>query len=292
MFDHAQLRSFLILGQLRHFGQAARELLITQPALTRRIQQLESDVGVPLFHREGRRITLTAAGIAFLPKVQLLLADMEEARRSAQKAAGTLAGTITVGFDGAASYTLIPRLIQRTIRDWPGVAFKFVELSSSEQMREVAFHRLDIGFVRPLTHEADIVNQCMFSEPLALAVPAGHRLAAKRKLKIADLDDEAFVGYSEAGLYLRDLIAGMLDRAGAVPRVIQSMKRTHSILALVSTGMGVAIVPAGSASASFDNIVFKPLSLDERAEWHACRHVRPTNALTQPLIELLGDLSA
>lgn len=291
MLDHSQLRSFLVLAQIRHFGRAARELLVTQPALTRRIQQLESDVGAPLFRREGRTVTLTAAGSAFLPEVQQLLSHMEAALRSAQKAAGRLAGTISIGFDGAASYTLIPRLIDRTRKQWPAMQIRFVELSSVDQMRELEFHRLDIGLVRPIPYDADIIRRCIFSEALALAVPAGHPLAGKRRVEMADLHDEPFVSYSQSGLYLHTLIADILHRAGVAPHMVQSMKRTHSILSLVSTGMGVAIVPAGSASAAFDNILFKPLPVVERAEWHIARHARPTNELTSPLIEFLGDLS-
>ena len=289
MFDKAQLRSFATLAAVRHFGEAARRLLITQPALTRRIQHLEADVGAALFRREGRGVELTPAGHAFLPEVERLLAQMEAARRIAQKAAGKIAGEISIGFDGAASYTLIPRLIERTRAAWPDVALRFVELSSIDQMREVAFHRLDLGLVRPLGPHDDLVTTAIFSEPLALAMPVGHRLADGRPLVLDDLDGEAFVAYSEAGLYLRGLIGALLDRAGVVPRVVQSMSRTHSILALVSTGMGVAIVPAGAAQAAFGNIRFVALPVADHAEWHGARHIRPASDLAQPLIDLMRD---
>jgi DNA-binding transcriptional LysR family regulator len=290
MFDQSQLRSFAVLARLRHFGRAAEQLCITQPALTRRIQLLEADIGVELFWRTGRGVELSAAGIAFLPEADGLLAQMEAARRVAQKAAGTLSGRVTIGFDGAASYTLIPRLIERTAAALPQLAIDFVEASSLDQMSDVHFHRLDIGFVRPLPHHLDLVTQNAFAEPLALAVPVGHRLAGRRRLTLGELEGEPFVAYSERGLYLRDLIGDVLRQAGVRPRVVQSMSRTHSILALVSTGLGIAIVPAGSAAAAFDNILFKRLPIEARAEWHAARHVRPTNDLVLPLCALLQDL--
>lgn len=288
MFDHAQLKSFATLARVRHFGRAAHELFITQPALSRRIQQLEADVGGTLFQRDDRRVELTPAGHAFVPEVERLLEQMEVARQAVRKASGALAGSISVGFDGAATYALIPKLVDKTRSLWPDVSIRFTELNSREQMREVAFHRLDVGLVRPLPHEDELSMSCVFGEPLALVMPAGHRLSGKRRPTIRDLDGEAFVAYSQDGLYLRDLIAGLFDDTGVTPHIIQSMSRTHSILALVSTGMGVAIVPAGSANAAFDNLLFKPLAIPQRAEWHAIRHRRPMNDLARPLIELMG----
>lgn len=287
MLDQSQLRSFAVLARLRHFGRAAQQLHITQPALTRRIQMLEADLGVALFRREGRSVDLTPAGAAFLPEVEAILARMEGARRAAQKAAGTLAGTVSIGFDGAASYTLIPHLVDRTAAAWPQVTLDFIEMSSVDQMQEIHFHRLDLGFVRPLPSTLDIVLESVFAEPLALAVPLGHRLAGRRRIAVADLDGEPFVAYSERGLYLRDLIDAELKAAGVRPRVVQRMSRTHSILALVSTGMGVAIVPAGSSAATFDNILFKRLPIAARAEWHGARHVRPSSDLVGPLLDLM-----
>lgn len=292
MLDQAQLHSFAILARLRHFGRAAQQLFITQPALTRRIQMLEADVGVALFRREGRTVALTPAGLAFLPEVEAILAGMEGARRAAQKAAGTLAGSLSIGFDGAASYMLIPRLIERSTAAWPQLTLDFVELSSLDQMREVHFHRLDIGLVRPLRHDMDLAMDSVFGEPLALAVPVGHRLAGRRRVALTDLEDEPFVAYSERGLYLRDLIDTELARAGARPRIVQRMSRTHSILALVSTGMGIAIVPAGSSAATFDNILFKRIDSDARAEWHAVRHLRPGNDLVAPMLDLMRKIDA
>jgi DNA-binding transcriptional LysR family regulator len=292
MLDQSQLQSFAVLARIRHFGRAADRLAITQPALTRRIQQLEADLGTPLFRREGRTVDLTAAGMAFLPEVDAILARMEAARRVARKAAGTLAGTVSVGFDGAASYRLIPRLIEHVTRAWPQLVLDFVELGTLDQMREVAFHRLDIGLLRPLPHDAEIVTESVFREPLALVIPLGHRLAGKRRPVLADLAGEPFVAYSEAGRYLRDLIDLELRRAGVEPRIVQRMSRTHSILALVSTGLGMAIVPAGSAAAAFDNIVFRPLPIAVQVEWHAARHVRPTSDLVMPLIALLHGMTA
>ncbi|WBO20723.1 LysR substrate-binding domain-containing protein [Sphingomonas abietis] len=215
---------------------------------------------------------------------------MEAAHRAALNAAGALAGRVTIGFDGAGSYTLIPRLIEQAARLMPELDIAFVELSSIDQMREVEFHRLDIGLVRPLPHDAAILTEAVFSEPLALAVPAGHRLAGRRSPRLSDLDGEPFVAYSEAGRYLRDLIDGECAAAGATPHIVQRMSRTHSILALVSTGLGVAIVPAGSSAAAFDNILFKPLPIATRAEWHAAWSRKAPGALVPAVLDLLRGL--
>ncbi|WP_260929498.1 LysR family transcriptional regulator [Novosphingobium sp. 9] len=276
------------MAHLKHYGQAASQLFVTQPALTRRIQLLEADIGVPLFRRAGRHVELTAAGAALLSEVEKTLAQMENARAAARRAAGALVGRLSIGFDGAASYSLIPRLVRLTRAAWPQIHLDFVEFSSLDQMREIHFHRLDVGLVRPLPHDFDLELECVFREPLALAVPVGHRLAGRRRIDLTDVSGEPFVAYSERGSYLRDLIGAELNAAGAEPHVVQRMSRTHSILSLVSTGLGLAIVPAGSAAAAFDNIVFKPLPITAQAEWHAARHIRPSNDLSAQMLDLLA----
>lgn len=292
MFDAVQLRSFLMLCQERHFGRAAKRLFVTQPGLSRRIQQLEEAVGTPLLRRERSGVVPTPAGAAFLAEAEALLKQMAHAREAAQAAAGALIGRVSVGFDGAASYTLIPHLVRRAVQRLPGVAIDFVEHSSLEQLRQIAFRRLDLGLVRPLPHDPGIETMRVLAERLALAMPSDHRLAARRRPSLADLEGEPLVAYSEAGLYLRQLIDGMLDGAGVAPVVVQQMARTHSILALVSTGIGLAIVPAGSSAAAFDNIVFRPLPRSPLAEWHAAWASDAANPLVAPLRALMRDLQS
>jgi DNA-binding transcriptional LysR family regulator len=222
MFDLDQLRSFTILAAEKHFGRAAHRLFITQSALTRRIQQLEAELDVLLLNRSSRTVALTAAGETFLTHATAILSSSQEAVRAAREATGQPIGALSIGFDGATTYAFLPQLIARARDSFPALRLDFTEAGSQAQMTEVLFHRLDLGLVRPLPHDRALQMTCVRREDLALALPITHRLAGKRRPQLQDLEDEAFVGYSEAGSYLRDLIGGSWPMR-ASPRAL-SMK--------------------------------------------------------------------
>lgn len=292
MFDLDQLRSFTVLAAEKHFGRAAHRLFITQSALTRRIQQLEAELDVLLLNRSSRTVALTAAGETFLTHATAILSSSQEAVRAAREATGQPIGALSIGFDGATTYAFLPQLIARARDTFPALRLDFTEAGSQAQMTEVLFHRLDLGLVRPLPHDKALQMACVRREDLALALPITHRLAGKRRPQLQDLEDEAFVGYSEAGSYLRDLIGGELTHAGVTPRLVHEMGRAQAILSLVSTGAGLAIVPSDSRNACFDNVVFRPLPLRVKAELHAVWREDNRNPLLEPFRAMLERIES
>ncbi|HWK46719.1 MAG TPA: LysR family transcriptional regulator [Stellaceae bacterium] len=294
MLDLVHLRSFVMVATELHFGRAAQRLNMTQPPLSRQVQLLEAEIGAPLFVRANRAVRLTAAGHALLPEARSLLQRTEAAAQIARRAASTPGGEVTVGFIGASTYGFLPRLVSRARAELPDVELQFRELSSVEQHEALLLNRIDIGLARPVPEHAGIGSDCVQREGLALALPLDHPLAVRRRPVLRQIDGEPFIMYSQEGRYLHDLIRGAFLASRVQPRLVQHMSHAQAILSLVSTGMGLAIVPEEARNACFDNVVFRPISLGAgiAVELHAVWRTEdcaPALSAVRDLIRRIGD---
>jgi len=264
ILDFNQLRCFVTLAEELHFGRAAARLFMTQPPLTRHIQLLEHAVGVQLLERTSRSVRLTAAGQVFLTDAVRILSFAEQAATSARLVGKGEAGKVTVGFTAVSGYELIPSLIAAARQALPGIAVVLKEMVSAKQFAALDAHTIDLGFVRPLA-EHGLLDQALVSrEPLMLAVPAGHPLAARDTIALDDLDGQPFIMYSQdEGKYFYDLIVALFKPPGVAPDYVQYLGQTHTILGLVRAGLGIAIVPASARQFGVQNVVFKPMWRDD-----------------------------
>jgi DNA-binding transcriptional LysR family regulator len=128
-------------------------------------------------------------------------------------------------------------------------------------MEALSMRRLDIGLVRPMPGQEDFQSACVMRENVALALPIGHPLAARRRPQLAQVDGEPFIMYSPEARYFHDLLANAFQSAGVHPVYVQFMTLAQAILAMVSAGLGMAIVPEDTKNACFDNVVLRPISL-------------------------------
>ncbi len=193
MFEFVQLRSFIAVARELHFGRAAQRLNMTQPPLSRHIQMLERELGVQLLVRTSRSVRLTPAGQVFFNEAKRILQQSEAAVQSAREAASTDRGSLSVGFIGVATYGYLPKLVTALAKELPNVDVTFREMTSAEQLEALAYGRIDLGLVRPLTPEPDLRAACVMREPLALAIPLDHPLSLRRQPELADLDGEPFI---------------------------------------------------------------------------------------------------
>jgi DNA-binding transcriptional LysR family regulator len=232
---------------------------------------LEQELGVALFDRSRRAVQLTPAGHTFLAEARDLLQQSEAAAQAARRAAQANAGRVTIGFIGAATYGFLPRLVTTLGAELPSLELTFLELSSKAQLQALAANEIDLGLVRPHAVKPPIESVCVQREPLALALPLQHPLAKRRRPDVHQLDGEPFIMYSLEGRYLHDILSTAFNQAKIQPRVVQHMSHAQAILSLVSTGLGIAIVPAETQNACFDNVVFRPIALGSEAvaELHA-----------------------
>jgi DNA-binding transcriptional LysR family regulator len=266
MFELSQLRCFVAVARELNFRRAAEHLRMTQPPLSRQIQLLEGDLNVKLFERTSRSVRLTAAGKSFFVEAQDLLRRAEAASLTARRAEAGQHGSISFGFIPVAAFDIMPRVIKAVAGKAPGVNLLMHEMLTIEQIEALSSGRTDLGLIRlPREHER-LELQCVQRERFVLACHAGHPLEHKENIGIEDLDGQPFVMYSPAdGWYTYEILAPLFTYAKVRPKFVQYLGPTHTVLALVSAGVGCALVPCSSQVIRLPNIVFRPVALPEEA---------------------------
>jgi len=290
MFELSQLRQFVAVAEELHFGRAAARLNMTQPPLSRQIQLLEHALRVRLLDRTTRSVRLTSAGRAFLPEARRLLQHADGAGIAARRAARGDAGSVAIGFISAATYGFLPRIVSLARAELPDVDLNLKEMQSVEQIEELTSGRIDLGMVRLPPDRRGIEAARVVREPFVLALPRDHKLASRRRLSPRALHGERFIMYAPAegpGFY--ELLLGLFRSAAITPDYVQHIGRTHTILALVGTGMGLALVPESAQNLHFDGIVFRPMELGSgvAAELYAVWRPDSENAALPAIRELV-----
>ena len=234
MFELGQLRCFVTLAEELHFGRAAARLNMTQPPLSRQLQQLEHILGVILVERSSRFVRLTAAGKAFLVDARSILRSSEEAMVTARRVAQGEGGVLTLGFIPATSYSLLPRLVAFMAREMPQVQLILKEMVTADQAEALGTGRIDAGILRMPIDRRGLETVAVSHEPFVVAVPSGKPLAGGRALTVQDLDRQPLVMYAPVeSRYHHDLVSSIFRAAGVAPSFVQYAREIHTMLALV-----------------------------------------------------------
>ncbi|WP_419204294.1 LysR family transcriptional regulator [Bordetella trematum] len=257
-----QLRQFLAIAELGSYRRAADALHIAQPALSVSIQKLEHAVGVQLLERGARGVTLTPAGQALMDDARRALFHAEQARQAARRVALGEWGQLRLGFVGSATYMLLPRCLPAFRRAYPGVRLDLREGSATGLVAMLRSNDLDACLVRgPLADDPDLDTWQVEHDDLILAVPAGHALAGRGEQPLAAARGESFVMYSPAKVPgLHDVAMALCRRAGFAPRVSQEAIQVQTLVSLVASGMGVALVPGVARAYVTPHVAFVPLA--------------------------------
>lgn len=258
--EFRHLRYFLVLAEELHFGRAARRLSISQPPLSLNIQQLEASVGAKLFTRSSKQVALTAAGRAFVPSARALLDQAALAAGHARDVGQGMAGSLAIGFSGTMLYGGLPRILERFQAGHPLLRLTLKELSSSEQLVELAHDRLDLGFVHTTHVPPELSQVLVSSQAFVCCLPAGHALARKRSVSLRQLQGEPFAVVSRAvSPDYHERILAICTEAGFYPEIRYELRHWLSVVSLVSQGMGVALVPAALRQSAMAGAAFVPL---------------------------------
>ncbi len=261
MFSLARLSCFIAVAEELHFGRAAERLHMTQPPLSRQIQQLENELGVQLIDRTTRSVTLTPAGVAFLPDARRILQLAEGAALNVKRVPAGDLGTVVVGFTAASAHAVLPRLLDKAREQLPDVKLELREMVSAAQIEGLMTGELDLGMARPPLRRPGIVSRPLLHEQLIAALPVAHPLVdITRQLTLNDLDDQDVIMYSPVqARYFNELLVSTFTIAGATPRYVQYVTQVHTMLVLVRSGIGIALVPASAATLHPDGVVFRSI---------------------------------
>ena len=255
------LRYFAAVSEHLHFGRAAEHLHISQPPLTRQIQQLEEALGVTLFARNNRRVELTAAGHLLLTEAKPLLAQFDGLKHRVGESAAGRVGKLAIGFISVADYHVLPSLLREFQSRYPHVVLSLREATTDMQLDALRDGAIDIGIVLAPLNDSSLQFQPLFQEELVAVLPANFDLRDRAKpISVKALADQPFVMFprhSAPGLH--DAITGACDRAGFAPRVAQEAIQMQTIISLVSVGMGVALVPASLTNLGRAGVIYRPL---------------------------------
>ncbi|MBS0428877.1 MAG: LysR family transcriptional regulator [Proteobacteria bacterium] len=282
-FGLRQLEHFVAVAEAGSFSEAATRAFIAQPALSISIRKLEQAVGIPLLVRGARGVTLTAAGTELLVEARRTLLHAERARQNARLAALGELGVVRLGFVGSAIYKLLPQRLPGFIRRYPGVRLEVTEGVTITLLQAMREGRMDVGVIRLPADDVDgfTITEVEHDDIVAV-LPKDHPLADRKRIDLASLADESFVMFSRTQVpRLRGTTFDACRAAGFSPRVVQEATQAFTMVGLVGSGVGVALVPGVIRHFESSDVRFVPLT---DPGTHGC--------LTLALATLDGSLSA
>jgi LysR family transcriptional regulator, transcription activator of glutamate synthase operon len=290
-----QLRYLIALDDAGSFTRAAEHANVAQPALSRQIQKLERELGLPLVDRTTRRVALTAAGHDVVAGGRRVLGELDALMYSLHQTMDLLQGTVTIGVTRTPGPMDVPRELAAFSRRYGGVELIVREGLSVRLAAELREDRLDIAVVSGINsrdrHQLEF-EPCRVERLVAL-LPVEHRLASRKRLSIADLRNERFVSFSPAAT-IRQTVERAAAKAGFRPRAGIETNDVGRTMALVAEGLGVAVLPDTDARRGGKQTVVVPLRAPTlRYEifvaWRARRHLAPAaEALRAALLSTDG----
>jgi DNA-binding transcriptional LysR family regulator len=257
------LRYAIAVAEELHFGRAAERLHMSQPPLSMQIQQIEQELGVKLFERTKRSVKLTAAGQTFVTEARLILKHMDTAAKVTIRAArgelgALMVGTITSTDSGF--YRVLVDILQRFAERYPDVHLGLRTLSVGQQVHDLKEDRLTVGFVTLPIDDPLLAVKNVHFEPVVLALPAKHPLAAQRRVTARALARESFIfspRHQNPGFF--DSVTGYFQKAGCSVNIIHEGDNLYTTLALVAAGIGVSLFPASLLDVPRKGVVVRKL---------------------------------
>lgn len=258
--EFRQLQYFAAIADEENFSRAAARLGVAQPSLSQQIRKLERELGQPLFDRLPRRVALTPLGEQLLVHARRALAEIADARRCAEDAAGDICGPLAIGAIPTITPFLMPRLLARYEKTFPRVQLRVVDDVTDVLMRQLELGQIDLAIlssVDPIPPSIHVETICR--EPLMLMLPANHPLTRRRVIPWASLAHERFLAL-HAVHCLAGQVSSLCDRRGVHPPIILHGAHLATLASMVSAGLGLSLVPRMMALASASDVpVFRPL---------------------------------
>ncbi|MBZ9567580.1 LysR family transcriptional regulator [Modicisalibacter tunisiensis] len=253
------LRYFRVVAEELNLTRAARRLHMSQPPLTRQINQLEEEVGAKLFSRSTRGMTLTPAGQFFLEHTLQILEKLDTAVAGTRRLARHHRELFGIGFVPSVFYGQLPLLV-RQLRQKDDIELTLAELTTVQQVQALKAGRIDIGFGRLRIDDPEVVQQVLFDEPMIVAMPTGHPLEGTRPT-LAELAEYPHVLFPAAPRpSLADIVLGMYRRRGLKIEVVQEANELQTTLGLIASGFGITLVPEQVRRLQRDGVTYTDLA--------------------------------
>ena len=288
------LRYFTAVARELNFRRAAEILHIAQPPLSMQIKALENELGVQLFDRSSRAVSLTVAGSRFLVDAQRILAEAQQAEIDVKKADRGIIGRLNIGFMLSTAHNLLGNAVKKFKNDFPEVELNLLDLTNSAQIKALEEGRLDIAFTRSKISKPDLQTEILTEEPMMLMVPSTDSLAKKERLAWKDLEGKSIITlHPDQALGFYDNFFARCQVAKVSVTTGQYANDLHTEMWLVSIGMGVAPASLTANQVRRPNISFCQLPSDlpkvqTAMSWRKVKH----SPATINFIEIIREMAA
>jgi len=254
------LKSFLAVADHLNFRRAAEELHVTQPALSRQIQQLEKTIGKPLFIRDKRTVELTSAGKFLYSHAGKLFDDVEVLVKETREAAEGERGALSLGYTESAMASFLPSLLRDLREKLPHIQLQLKQAHSEQLSREVALHRLDVAIISLLGDTQGLRRTSIAQEDMGIVLPDNHPLAARKEIALSKLAREKFIlfPYQDNPSLYSDIMTSC-QKAGFAPQIIEEAQSRILAVNMVAAGLGVTFLSENLSYYCNKGAIFKPL---------------------------------
>ena len=284
----AQLEAFLQVAHHRSFSRAAEALFLTQPSVTARIQSLERELGERLFERSGRSVSLTDAGLAFIPHAQRALTAVQEGADAIDAVRHGEVGNIRIGASSSIGTYMLPDTMKRYRESRPGVHVN-MSMGQTEQIVERLLAGLIHIAICRLTQHPELESIHMYNDTLVLIVPPGHPFARRKGVTLADAAEQPFIFFDRNSSY-HGLVYGTFLRAGVAPESVMEIDSMEAIKHMVEAGLGLAILPEVSvrAEVAAGRLMQIDISdIEQPAEREVGLHVLKNRIMSPPIRDFI-----
>jgi DNA-binding transcriptional LysR family regulator len=260
-----ELRYFVAVAEHLHFTRAAEALFVSQPALSKQIRAVERQLRAPLFVRDRRTVTLSPAGAALLPVARAVLAEWDRGEQALAAASAAQDATLVVGISTGLGRGLLPAVRARLADTAPHAQLRIRQIAWDDPTGGLAMggaDRTDAAFVwLPLPDPEPYEWMDVAAEPRMVALPAGHHLAERDDLDIADVLDEPFLALPGSSGPLRDHWLAVDARGGRPARIGAEIASAEETVEGLTAGLGICLLAAGNAPLiARDGIVIRALT--------------------------------
>jgi len=257
-FDLQQLQAFIAVAERGSFRAAAEQIHLSPPALSRRIERLESVLGARLFNRTTREVALTSLGRVFLERARAALDDLEAAMLGVADLAASRTGLVTVACVPSAALYFLPAVISSFSARYPGIRLRVVDEAVNTVIASVVSGESDFGISFMGTRVPEIDFDPIHTDPFVLAMRREHRLAKRKWVSWSEIEGERLIAVARTSGN-RQLLDDALAKAGRNPASALEVSHIATLLGMVEAGLGVAAVPRMAVSPLHAALIGVPL---------------------------------
>lgn len=278
------LRTFLTVNKHRNYTRAAEELYLSQPAVSRQIQQLERSVGVALFEQIGKSLSLTDAGRALVPEAERLLAMHTRVAERISAFRRGVAGRLRIGAGTTPGCFLLPPILGRFSEEYPDVEFQYTVEGSGQIEHKILRNDLDVGFVGAPPKDREILAEEIADDRIVCFASSTHALATRSRISVKSLVNETWI-LREKESATRQLFSTWYEAAGGSFGHTIELRSLEGVRELVASGVGIS---CGSIRAIDADIKARRIATLRLSGLNLSRAILMIRHVDKPLTPLLA----